>query len=156
MIEYSLENQRATGFLNSHVPDGPGEFRGLRGPRGPRGPEKKSAKSKVRGMNLIKVREIRSPRNEFLQKSAKSEISRNNLKCLRCAALPQASLAIYVFTYGEGAPAVGLAQCNNFGLQLWFFAFSLPTSDCPPRTLTYRPCGQAQHPLLVIRYRVAA
>ena len=194
----------------------PGEFRGLRGLRGP---EKKSAKSEVRGMNLIKVREIRGPRNEFLQKSAKSEISRNinlkclrcvalpqaslaiyvftygegqerneflqksakseisrniNLKCLRCVALPQASLAIYVFTYGEGhqrneflqksakseisrninlkclrcvalpqaslailfmfylwrgAPAVDLAQCNIFGLQLWFFAVSLPTSD---------------------------
>ena len=46
----------------------PGEFRGLRGP------EKKSAKSEVRGMKLIKVREIRGPRNEFLQKSAKSEV----------------------------------------------------------------------------------
>ena len=51
----------------------PGEFRGLRGPRRPRGPEQKSAKSEVHGMNLIKVREIRGPRNEFLQKSAKSE-----------------------------------------------------------------------------------
>ena len=66
------------------------------------------------------------------------------MKCLRCAALPQASLAIYVFIDGEGhqprailystsLEAVGLAQCNNFGLQLWFFAVSLPTSDCPSR-----------------------
>ena len=41
----------------------PGEFDGLHGPRGP---EKKSAKSEVHRMNLIKVRKIRGPRNEFL------------------------------------------------------------------------------------------
>ena len=128
----------------------PGEFRG---PRGLRGPEKKSAKSEVRGMNLIKVREIRGPRNEFLQKSAKSEISQNNLKCLRCAALPQASLAIYVFANGEGhqqwvlpnATIAALVFCRlsaYFGLSTAYSHIS--------------PMWPGIAPLLVVRYRVAA
>ena len=94
----------------------PGEFRGLRGPRGP---EKKSAKSEVRGMNFYKVHEIRGPRNEFLQKSAKSEISQNNLKCLPCV-LPQASLAVYVFTYGEGHQQWVLPNATILGCSFGF------------------------------------
>ena len=71
-------------------------------------------------MNLIKVREIRGPRNEFLQKYAKSEISRNNLKCLRCAALPQASLAIHVFTYGKGHQQWVLPNATILGCSFSF------------------------------------
>ena len=129
----------------------------------------KSAKSEVRGMNFHKSPRNPSPRNKFLQKSAKSEVRGMNFyKSLQnpkfLGIIWNATMCCFTtsfcdylcFYLWQGAPAVGLAQCNNFGLQLWFFAVSLPTSDCPPRALTYRPCGQAQHPLLVIRYRVAA
>ena len=77
-------------------------------------------------------------------------------KCLRCAALPQASLAIYVILLMARGTSSGSCPMQQFWVAALFFAVSLPTSDCPPRTLTYRLCGQAQHPLLVIGYRVAA
>ena len=112
----------------------------------------------------------KSPRNAFLQKSAKSEVrgmiftkvceirnfSEYKFEMLTMCCFTTSFFGYLCFYLWRGAPAVNLAQCNIFGLQLWFFAVSLPTSDCPPHTLTYRPCGQAQNPLLVIRYRVAA
>ena len=50
------------------------------------------------------------------------------MKCLRCAALPQASLIVYVLTDGEGhqprailySTSLEAVGCS-FGLQLWFF-----------------------------------
>ena len=76
----------------------------------------------------------KSPRNEFLKNSAKSEISRNNLKCLRCAALPQASLAMYVFTYGEGHQQWVLPNATILGCSFGF----LPSS-CLLQTVHHVP-----------------